>query len=139
MQGIGGISGPTRPGAPRRGGRSATGFAIAPGEAEAGRDVGSVGLVAAPGSSLLALQETGSDASRNEAAQRQAREILAELTTLQCDMLSGSAGDVNRLGELLESVPEAADPGLREAIEGVRLRAQVEMLRRSRVLPENLA
>ncbi|MDB5371989.1 MAG: hypothetical protein JWP04_631, partial [Belnapia sp.] len=91
--------------------------------------------VAAPGLGLLALQERGSDAERDGAARRRAEAILEELDGLLADMLAGSAGgDPERLRRLagLEQGEEGADPGLRDAVRGVVLRARVELARRGR-------
>lgn len=131
MQGIGrlggiGMAGPARGKA--RGG--AGGFRIAAEGGEAAREATAAGSIAPAGLGLLALQEHGSAAERDEAAQRRAGDILAELTALQCDMLGGSPADPARLRRLVESGEEGADPALREVVQGVVLRAQVELLRR---------
>ncbi|WP_043338714.1 flagellar assembly protein FliX [Belnapia moabensis] len=132
MQGIGrlggiGMAGPARGKA--RGG--AGGFRIVADGGEAAREAAAAGGIALAGLGLFALQEHGSVAERSEAAQRRASDILAELTALQCDMLGGSRVDPVRLQRLVESGEEGADPVLREVVQGVVLRAQVELMRRS--------
>ena len=131
MQGIGRLGGigqaaPARGKA--RGGPG--GFRIEAGEGEAAREAAATGGIAPAGLCLLALQEHGSAAERDEAAQRRATDILAELTALQCDMLGGNQADPARLRRLVESGEEGVDPALREVVQGVVLRAQVELLRR---------
>lgn len=108
----------------------AGGFRIAAEGSEAAREAGAAGGIAPAGSGLLALQEHGEAAERDEAAQRRAIDILAELTALQCDMLGGNVADPIRLRRLVESGEEGADPALRQVVQGVLLRAQVELLRR---------
>jgi hypothetical protein len=131
MQGIGRLGG-IGPAAPAQGkARGGTGgFRIAPAGSEAAQEAAAAGGIAPAGLGLLALQEYGGEAERDEAAQRRATDILAELTALQCDMLGGSPLDPARLRRLVESGEEGADPALREVVQGVILRAQVELLRR---------
>ena len=131
MQGIGrlgGIGAAAPAQGKARGG--AGGFRIAAGGGEATREASAAGGIAPAGLGLLALQEYGAEAERDQAAHRRATDILTELTALQCDMLGGSPLDPARLRRLLESGEEGADPALREAVRSVVLRAQVELVRR---------
>jgi hypothetical protein len=132
MQGIGRLGGIGSAVAARGKARAGTtGFRLAAEEGEAAREAAATGGVAPAGLGLLALQEYGGEAERDEAARRRATDILAELTALQCDMLGGNPLDPTRLRRLVESGEEGADPALREVVQGVVLRAQVELLRRS--------
>ncbi|MBL6076635.1 hypothetical protein JMJ56_01375 [Belnapia sp. T18] len=132
MHGIGRLGGIGQATPARGRARSgAGGFRIEAGESEAAREAAATGGIAPAGLGLLTLQEYGGAAERDEAAQRRASDILAELTALQCDMLGGSRADPARLRRLVESGEEGADPALREVVQGVVLRAQVELLRRS--------
>jgi hypothetical protein len=131
MQGIGRLGGigaavPAR-GRARAG---AGGFRPAAEGGEAAREAAAAGGIAPLGLGLLALQEGSSGAERDAAAHRRATDILAELTALQCDMLGGTPPDPARLRRLVESGEEGADPTLREVVQGVVLRAQVELARR---------
>ncbi len=134
MQGIGRIAG-ARGAAPARGAaRRGQGFQV---EAEAGAaaaEVAAAAGVAAPGLSLLALQESGTGAERDAAARRRADDLLEELTGLQCELLAGGSGDPGRLARLaaLDSGEDGADPGLREVVQAVALRARIELIRRNR-------
>ncbi len=132
MQGIGRLGG-IGAATPARGrARAGTdGFRIAAEEGGAAREAAEAGGIAPAGLGLLALQEYGSGAERDAAAHRRASDILAELTALQCDMLGGRPPDAARLRRLVESGEAGADPALRELVQGVVLRAQVELVRRS--------
>ena len=112
----------------RQGSRWAGGFRIAAEGGEAAREAAAAGGIAPAGLGLFALQEHGSAAEQNGAVQRRASDILAELMALQSDMPGGSRVDPVRLRRLVESVEEAGDPALREVVQGVVLRAQVELL-----------
>lgn len=131
MQGIGRLGG-IGPGAAVRGRArgGSGGFRLAPEGSEGAREAMAAGGIAPSGAGLLVLQEQGSASDRNEAAERRAVDILAELTALQCDMLGGGTADPIRLSRLVESGEEGADPALKEVVQGIVLRAQVELLRR---------
>lgn len=136
MQGIGRIAGVGRAGVANgaAGGaaRSTGGFTIGGSAAGPTREAASAAGVAAPGLGLLALQEQGSDAERDGAARHRAGAILEELDGLLLDLLAGSAGDPERLDRLagLQEGEEGADPGLRDAVRSIVLRARVELVRR---------
>lgn len=131
MQGIDRLVGTMRATASRRAARGgAGGFRLEAEEAGAPHEAVATGGIAPAGLGLLALQEAGSGAERDAAAQRRAVDILEELNALQCDMLGGPPVDPARLRRLLDSGEEGADPGLQEVVRGVVLRAQVELMRR---------
>ena len=132
MQGIGRIAGARGAGAARGTGRRSGGFQV---QAEAGTGIteaAATAEVAAPGLGLLALQESGAAAERDAAARRRAQDILEELSGLQCDLLAGDGCDPDRLARLaaLDSGEDGADPGLREVVQAVVLRARIELARR---------
>ncbi len=131
MQGIGRL-GSIGTAAPARGRAraGAGGFRIAAEGGEEAREAADAGGVAPASLGLLALQEYGREAERDGAAHRRATDILAELTALQCDMLGGKPLDAARLRRLVESGEAGADPALQELVQGVVLRAQVELVRR---------
>ncbi|MCU0887585.1 MAG: flagellar assembly protein FliX [Rubritepida sp.] len=84
----------------------------------------------APAGGLLALQSTLSDAERNAAAARRGGALLAELDALQRGLLAGRVAPaaLRRLAALTEG-EAGADPALREIVEGLALRARVEVAR----------
>jgi hypothetical protein len=141
MQGIGRVTGGARTGAARGAARGGTGFSVAAGGGATAREASAAAEVAAPGLGLLALQEAGSGAERDAAAHRRASAILEELDGLQCELLGGGNGDPARLQRLaaLESGEEGADPALREVVQGIVLRAKVELARRSLHAPATSA
>jgi len=129
MRRIGGV-GPAGPLAGRPGARGAGGFRLgAPGRAAAATGAALAGI----SGGLLALQEAAEAPARDAAAGRRATAMLEELDGLLLEMLSGPV-DPGRLARLatLESGEEGADPDLREAVQGIALRAKVELARRER-------
>jgi len=133
MQGIGRVSSGARTGTTRGAARGGSGFSIAAGGGTAAREAMAAAEVVAPGFGLLALQEAGSGAERDAAAYQRASAILEELNGLQSALLGGGGDDPGRLERLaaLESGEDGADPILREAVQGIVLRARVELARRS--------
>lgn len=130
MRGIGGTTGVGGVGpAARPVARGRPGFTLggaAPAESAAGTGgVGAVGL------GLLAVQQGHSNEERDAAARRRADALLEELAALQRELLGGGA-DPARLQRLaqLTAGEAGADPALREVVEAVSLRAQVELARR---------
>ena len=122
---IRGSQNPSRPGAAKR--SAGPGFALP--EADGAR--AAPGAVAVPGASgLLGLQQSWSPAERDAAAQRRGSAMLLELEALHLDLLSGGieSGHLARLAALAEG-EAGADPALREIIEGISLRARIELAR----------
>ena len=80
---------------------------------------------------MLALQEAQSGAVRDREARRRGQEMLAALARLQRALLEGHRDlpGLRRLAALVEDMPGAADPGLRQALAEVTLRARVELAR----------
>ena len=81
---------------------------------------------------LLALQEELDGGTvRDRSARRRGRDLLEELAALQRDLLSGAPDRARlaRLADLADSVPEAADPRLRDVVNAIVLRARVEAAR----------
>jgi hypothetical protein len=114
--------------------RSATGFTLdgtGTGSAAAA-GTAAASATAALGLSLLAVQENGGRAGRDAAARRRAASILDELQGLQAELL-GARADPARLARLasLQTGEDGADPGLREAVRAVALRARIELARRA--------
>ncbi len=70
---------------------------------------------------------------RNRAARRHGQDLLAELAQLQHGLLGhGDGGQTTlaRLAGLASAMPAADDPRLGEILDGIVLRAQVEIARR---------
>ncbi len=115
--------------------RSAGGFSVsgtsAGGGTAAAATTAATTATVAVGLSLLAVQETGDRPGRDAAARRRASSILDELRGLQAELLGGRP-DPARMARLaaLQSGEEGADPGLREAVRAVALRARIELVRR---------
>jgi hypothetical protein len=87
-----------------------------------------VNVAALSSTMLLAAQEAGQDVVRDREARRQGQAVLADLRSLQVELLRGGTG--LRLAEALDRpMAEAADPALRSAIRSIRLRAAVEAAR----------
>jgi hypothetical protein len=133
MREIGRVSAGGAAGPGRANGRGRPGFTLAPPGAAAAAEAGEASAAAPVGLGLLALQEGGDRAARDQAAWRRAESILQELQALQRDLLH-DAPDMNRLERLaaLETGEAGADPFLRDAVEAIVLRARVELARRSR-------
>jgi hypothetical protein len=116
---------------PRGGGRAGQGFSLP--AAGTGASAGTVGVAsAAPlGLGLLALQEGGEAARRDDTARRRAESLLEELAGLQLEMLGGGA-DPARLERLAALAPgdAGADLALQAVVQGAVLRAHVELARR---------
>jgi Class II flagellar assembly regulator len=76
------------------------------------------------------LQEQGAESERDAGARRRGGAMLDELRALQADLLRGAADPARlaRLARLAEG-ETGADPGLREAVAGIALRARVELAR----------
>ncbi|MBD0273893.1 MAG: hypothetical protein ICV73_18440 [Acetobacteraceae bacterium] len=135
MRGVSGVSkGGAVGGARGASGRSAKGFSLGGTGADtaASATTAATATAAVGGLSLLAVQEDGGGrAGRNAAARRRASSILDELRGLQAELLGGRP-DPSRLARLaaLQSGEDGVDPGLREAVRAVALRARIELARR---------
>lgn len=103
------------------------GFALP--EAEASQEARPMAGIQA-GFGLIGLQQGWSEAERDEAAARRGAAVLEELARLQLSMLAGSIdmSAMSRLAHLAEGEP-GADPVLQEIIEGISLRARIELAR----------
>jgi len=110
------------PGAAARGARGRAGFGL---PAEAAGEAAAAGAVSGP--NLLALQPGLDDAARDAAAGRRGGALLDELRHLQREMLDGrfTPARLARLALLAEG-EAGADPGLREVVEALSLRARVQ-------------
>ncbi|MGK7868719.1 flagellar assembly protein FliX [Falsiroseomonas sp. E2-1-a20] len=125
--GIGGVAS----GRPRRGG---AGFALPGQAAEAGAPP-ELSATAATGA-LLALQDAGAapppepPATR---ARRRAGQALEEMRGLQLDLLRGATdpGRLDRLERLAAESPAGLEPELAALVQQVRLRARLEIARRT--------
>ena len=129
---IAGLGGLGAAGRARRAGTTAAGFSV-PDEARAGEaaEAGRAAPAEAVGlAGMLALQEDGG-AVRDRRARRHGQAMLAELASLQRDLLAdGPAPErLARLGELADAMPEAEDARLRGALAEVSLRVRVELAR----------
>jgi len=83
-------------------------------------------------SPMLALQEMHSEAVADREARRHGGEMLAALSDLQRALLTGGDAPttLQRLAELADSVPLAADPRLAALVSAVLVRVRVELARR---------
>jgi hypothetical protein len=130
---------PTRPGAassgrPRRAGDT---FAL-PGAAAESAAPPELAATAETGA-LLALQDSGAPPPEPPAAQarRRAGQALEDLRGLQLDLLRGAEdlARLERLQRLAAEVPQDLEPGLAELVGQVRLRARLELARRTVARP----
>ena len=117
-----------------RGRARGTGFRMADGlAAPAAGPAGEAEEVAeASLAGLLALQEELDGGTvRDRGARRRGRDLLEELAALQRDLLSGAPDPARlaRLAGMADTVPEAADPRLRDVVNAIVLRARVEAAR----------
>ena len=81
---------------------------------------------------ILALQEQVADATRDRQARQHGHALLQALAALQHALLQGAgeAESVRHLAQLVADAPPAADPALAAILQGIALRAQVELARR---------
>jgi hypothetical protein len=81
---------------------------------------------------LLLLQEVENAPARDRRARKHGRALLDALAQLQLGLLGDDPDGLalERLAALLDHAPEAADPGLRDVLGAVALRAHVELARR---------
>ena len=127
---------PTGPVAPARARAAPRGQGFSVADGPAARPPGGAGeadcVAEASLAGLLALQEqTDGGETRDRAARRRGRDLLGELAALQRDLLAGGPDPARlaRLAAMAESLPEAADPRLRDAVAAIALRARVEAAR----------
>lgn len=78
---------------------------------------------------MLALQELPGDEVADREARRRGQDLLEALTAMQRGLLGMEESDPRRLARLAEAVPAADDPGLREAVAAIALRARIEVAR----------
>lgn len=122
-----GAARPLGPGTVKAAARSGRAFEVSDSTATAGAaQVAEASLLG-----LLALQEAGGDAVQDRAARRRGFDLLAELSALQRDLLAADPDParLRRLADLADAVPEAADPGLRDAVAAIVTRARIEAAR----------
>lgn len=82
---------------------------------------------------LFGLQQSWTPAERDDAAQRRGQAVLEELAQLQRDLLRGGCDParLSRLAAMAEG-ESGHDPALRDIVEGIGLRARVELARLGR-------
>jgi hypothetical protein len=131
MRGVGRVSGGGAASGAVRGGGRGGGFSVGLAAGGAMRGAAAAGAMAPLGLGMLSLQESGGGAERDAAARRRAESLLEELDGLQAELLDGRR-DTGRLARLaaLEEGEAGADPGLREAVQAIVLRARIELARR---------
>jgi hypothetical protein len=100
-------------------------------------EAGAAAEVAAVGLGLLAIQAGQEEAARDAAAEGRAAALLEELGGLQLELLGGGRGGAESAARLerlaaLQAGDTGVDPGLREVVEAVALRARVELAKRRR-------
>ncbi len=89
-------------------------------------------LVTAAG--MLALQEIDTEPPQDRAARRHGRALLSALSRLQRHLLAGATdpASLEELEALARDVPRATDAALAGVVDGVVLRARIELARRGR-------
>lgn len=80
---------------------------------------------------VLALQEQAADALRDRQARQHGHALLQALANLQHALLAGGccAETLRRLSALADTCPAPSHPGLAAVLQGLSLRAQVELAR----------
>ncbi len=78
---------------------------------------------------MLALQEMPGEEVADREARRRGHDLLEALAAMQRGLLGLEGADPRRLARLAEAVPAASDPGLREAVAAIALRARIEAVR----------
>ena len=111
-----------------RAGPVASGFMVSPGAA--GKPAGVSAPAALEG--LLLLQETEDAPARDRRARKQGRAMLDAMARLQLCLLAGDtdAEAVQCLAALARQPVDASDPGLRDMLGAIALRAGIELARR---------
>lgn len=117
---------------PARAARGQAGFRLRE-AAPAGEVAEATGIATAAPAGLGALNAGPTAGERDAAAARRGHALLAEMTGLQAGLLSGRVPEsaLRRLAHLAEG-EAGADPALRELMEGISLRARVELARLGR-------
>ncbi len=110
----------------------ASGFSVPLQPANTGAATAAAEASAPALATMLSLQEMGGETVQDREARRHGRDILAALVDLQRLILSaGSDGAVlQRLADLVASVPPATDRGLSAIVSAIVARARVEVARR---------
>ena len=131
MTGIDGVGGPTPPRVTSRP-TVRPGFSVPDQPAGAGQASSAAATHATSLSSMLSLQEFGSETVEDREARRRGHDMLAALAELQRALLSngGDEQTLERLAELADAVPRATDPGLAATISAIVLRVRLELARR---------
>jgi len=110
----------------------ARGFAVPEALPDSSQAQETAGTEAASLSSVLTLQEQGTEAVADREARQHGRSMLTELAALQRALLAGTndASALERLAELAAAVPQAADSHLAAMVSAILLRVRVELARR---------
>jgi hypothetical protein len=126
---IGG-SGPIRTGG-RASAAAASGFAL-PAEQAARAQAASAAAPVASLTSMLTLQELGSETPEDRAARRHGHDMLTLLSWLQRALLADGddATTLAQLAQLAAAVPQATDRRLAAMISAIVVRVRVELARR---------
>ncbi len=132
MVSVGRVASPAVPSGGARRAAGSSSFAVAPGATDAAAGPAAASATAALDGMLL-LQQMEDGPTRDRQARRHGRAMLEGLAELQRALLDGSLdpATMERLAALVEQCPEAAEPGLRAAINGIALRVRVELARRA--------
>lgn len=115
----------------RRAPRAGTGFRLPGAEAEAAAEAAGVVPMAAIALGMAPPALTPEE--RDATAARRGQALLSELAALQRALLAGHVAEsaLRRLATLAEG-EAGADPGLRMVLDGISLRARVELARLGR-------
>ncbi len=132
MGAIEGIGWPTAARLPTRPAATAPGFSVPLEPHNAAQTAETTPTQAASLTSVLTLQELGSETVEDREARRRGHDMLAELAALQRALLRG--GDdisaLRRLAELAQAVPYATDRQLAAMVSAILVRVRVELARR---------
>lgn len=132
IEGNGRIDGPRANGAARSSSgatRFSLDFGDGPDETRASRPTAAVGGIDA----MLALQSVEDPLTRRRRAVRRGHRLLDALDQLKLDLLEGRAGgeELQRLASMTREEMEAVDdPGLRQVLGEIEVRAAVEVAKR---------
>ena len=110
----------------------ASGFSVPPEPTNAGATTATAEASAPTLATMLSLQELGSEGVRDREARQHGQDLLASLADLQRLILSAGSDEaaLQRVADLVASVPLATDRKLNAIVSAIVVRARVELARR---------
>ncbi len=110
----------------------ASGFSVPLQSAGAGATTATAEASAPTLATMLSLQELGGETARDREARRHGQDMLAALADLQRLILSAGSDTaaLQRLADLVASVPHATDRRLNALVSAIVVRARIELARR---------